>query len=124
MAIQDLQLELFTTATTRSGRSMTVCLKGNADLKSLDSLKGFVDAANEEALQLGIQEVVIDMNDLYFMNSSCLSLLMRWVVSLRSRDEAQLPIYKIRFRANPNIRWQRRSLQAICAVASDYASLE
>jgi len=48
------------------------------------------------------------------MNSSCLSLLVRLVSSVAQRNP--LP-YKFRFLSHAGLRWQRRSLTALAALA-------
>ena len=56
------------------------------------------------------------------MNSSCLSLLLRFIngiVALRASEQ-----YRVRFKSNANLRWQKRSLAALHAYAQELVVVE
>ncbi len=69
-----------------------------------------------------MREVVFDWKDLYFMNSSCLSLLLRFMN--RALELAELQRYKLKFLSNPNLKWQAKSLQALHAYAKELIVVE
>ncbi len=59
---------------------------------------------------------------LEFMNSSCMKTFVTWI-GLDQGLEADKQ-YKIRFRSNPEIHWQRRSLHALSRFAADLVTVE
>jgi anti-anti-sigma factor len=115
IAVKDVTFEHFGTQTAHAqkGKAIVVKLHGNADTQVRAALAGLLDQIDAEAKRLSVQETVIDARDLYFMSSSCLSLLVRWITTVAERGTKG---YKIRFVANPNLRWQKRSLSALAAM--------
>ena len=87
-----------------------------------ERLKGFLDALGIAAKSARPKEVVFEFEELYFMNSSCLSLILRFLNGVLELPAAQQ--YKARFRSNSNLRWQKKSLQAIQAYAKELVILE
>jgi hypothetical protein len=119
--LTDIQEPTFSTQTHRNGDAIVVAMKGNADTIVGDRLKVFLDDLHRAAGAWSIREAVFELHDLYFMNSSCLSLFLRLInVVLESR----LHKYTLRFRSNPNLRWQQKSLQAIVSYAGEIVSVE
>ena len=53
------------------GPALHVTLVGNDDLTVKSELDRFMTAVHEEARRLGAKEVVVDLKELEFMNSSC-----------------------------------------------------
>ncbi len=87
-----------------------------------ESLKRLLDAIGMAARTQCASEAIFELGELYFMNSSCLSLLLRFINgALGSRPSEQ---YKIRFRSNPNLRWQRKSLDALRAYSHEIVVVE
>lgn len=110
-------------AKCESGPSpVVVRLTGNADMVVHDRLKVFLDGVHATARSSPRSEVLFDLTELYFMNSSCLSLFVRFinaVVELPASDRI-----RVRFRSNPNLRWQAKSLAALRGFAEDVVSVE
>src|SRR5580693_5051154 len=109
--ITDIKEPTFTTESHRDADTIVVTMSGNADTVVADRLKIFLDELHSSAGVYGIKEAVFVLQELYFMNSSCLSLFLRLInVMLESRAQHK---YVLRFRSNPKLRWQKKSLQAI-----------
>jgi hypothetical protein len=97
-------------------------MKGNADAEAEPGLDTLLEQVDEEARRGRIARVVVDIRDLYFMNSSCISLLVRWIDTLsRGPREGR---YGIRFIANPNLRWQKRTLSALGAMGQEVVTID
>jgi hypothetical protein len=99
-----------------------VWMKGNADMAVHERVKDFLAHVARTARSSGAQETVFEMAELYFMNSSCQSLLLRFingVVALRASDR-----YRVRFRSNPHLRWQKKSLAALHSFAPEIVIVE
>jgi len=121
-SINDIKVPTFSTRSQRDVETITVAFTGNADMAVHEQLKVFFDELHVLAEVSRVREAVFDLEELYFMNSSCLSLLLRLINSIK---ESRRPHhYKLRFRSNPNLRWQKRSLEAIRSFAADVVAVE
>jgi hypothetical protein len=117
-----IKAESFSAHYDVAGAQVVVWMRGNADMAVHERVKAFLDALDQAVRAAGAKEAVFELGELYFMNSSCLSLLLRFingVVGLRSAEQ-----YKIRFKSNKNLRWQRKSLAALRAYAQELVVVE
>jgi hypothetical protein len=101
--------------------TLTVILAGNADLNVKADLDRFVAAVHSEAQRSRAKEVLVDLKELEFMNSSCLKSFVWWIT--RVQELATPYQYKITFVSSPSMYWQRRSLSALAGLASDLVSI-
>ena len=102
--------------------SLVVLLRGNADMSVHDTFKSFLDEVQQAARKAKATEAVFDVGELYFMSSSCLSLVLRFlnaIVELRPSER-----FTVRFRSNHNLRWQAKSLAALQSYAPDIVVIE
>jgi anti-anti-sigma factor len=120
-SIRDIKIQTFSTQSEQRGDALVVSLSGNADMAVHDQLKSFLDDLHRTAGALSIEETVFELQELYFMNSSCLSLLLRLVNSVLQSKQHK---YTLRFRSNPNLRWQKKSLEAIRSYAREVVVVE
>ena len=121
-SINEIKVDTFAAHWERQGAAIIVWMKGNADMAVHERLKTFLDAVDLSVKSSQAKEAVFELEDLYFMNSSCLSLLLRFIngiLGLRASER-----YKVRFRSNPNLRWQKKSLAALKAYAQDLVSID
>ena len=119
--IADVACDSFTTVSKFDGRRLTVRMRGNADIDALPLLKPFIAALDTEAVQVRAQIVELDLDELYFMNSSCLSILSTWIRKLSTSTGG--PTYRIEFRANEKLRWQKRSLHVLCCFGQNLVTI-
>jgi hypothetical protein len=105
-----------------SAEGIAVKLTGNADHGALPELEAFVPRIHTEARHMGAKEVVVDMTDLEFMNSSCFRTFVNWVGWIRKLDESEQ--YGLRFVARPDRHWQRPSLQALSCFATNIVKVD
>lgn len=95
---------------------------GTADVEGKPYLDEVVKKLHEEALRLAVTKVEIDLRELEFMNSSSFKVFVSWLAALQ--ELATDKQYRIHFRSNPNLHWQRRSLAALSCFAVDLVSIE
>jgi hypothetical protein len=117
-----VKTQWFAAQTERRDHNLFVSMSGNADMDVHERLKNFLRELHALAKAMRTAEVVFQFQELYFMNSSCMSLLLRFIndiVSSRSTEQ-----YKVRFRSNPEQRWQRKSFDAMQAYAPDLVIVE
>jgi hypothetical protein len=86
-------------------------VSGNGDMETPASLAGYLRALHTEAVRLSAGQIVVECEDLYFMSSACVKCLVTWLDGIQKLEDARR--YAVRFRANPNLHWQRRSFEAL-----------
>lgn len=92
-------------------KSIYLRLSGNADMEMVPVLGPYVQRLHNEILRVGAREVMVDLRELYFMNSSCFKALLMWIASIKKLipDDA----YNVQFLTNPKQTWQKRNLRAM-----------
>lgn len=106
---------------TREDSGLVAKLSGTADLRVTDSVEAILTRVHQQALELGIPEVQMDLRELEFMNSSCFKSFVSWISEVSDLTAGQ---YRIRFLSNPSILWQRRSLHALSCFAAELVTIE
>lgn len=104
------------------GPILIVRMTGSAETPAAAELGRFVERVHAEVLRRGVPEVVVDLRDLEFMNSSCLKALVSWLAKLQDLESNRQ--YRIRFQSDPQKHWQRRSLNALACFAVDLVRVE
>ena len=121
MSIRPIDDQEFRAQASGGGPDLHVTLVGNADLTVKAELYRFMTAVHEEARRTGAKEVVVDLKELEFINSSCLKSLVWWISSVNELTADRQ--YRITFLTSPAMYWQRRSLSALAGLASDLVSI-
>jgi hypothetical protein len=112
--------DTFQAIATLGDARLTITFTGSGDMNAIELLAGYLKQVHQEALQLAVQEVRCDFRQLGFMNSSCFKSFVVWIDSVKN---APLP-YKIGFLTDPNVHWQRRSLEALRRLAVNIVAIE
>ena len=73
-----------------------------------------------EAMGLGLGEVVIELSDLDFINSSCLKAMVAWIYKVDTQGRP----YKIRLLRDADLHWQRTSLATLQRLAPEVVVIE
>jgi hypothetical protein len=113
--------ELHASARTADNR-MTLSLTGTADTGAEAALNELLGRLHGELQRSGVRDVLVDLYDLEFMNSSCFKGFVAWIAAVRGLPEDRR--YAIRFRPNAALHWQRRSLDAIRHFGGDVIRVE
>jgi hypothetical protein len=125
--MSDLQLQKvgdkeFSIAPSLAGDKITLVLAGTADVRALGHLETLAPKLHDEVVRLGVRVVDVDVTALEFMNSSCMKTFVTWIGLDQGLDTDKQ--YKIHFKSNPDIHWQRRSLHALSRFAADLVTVE
>jgi hypothetical protein len=107
--------EDFAGTATHDGTAITARLSGNADYAALDAIDTLLGRTHAEAKRLAVAEVIIDLVQLEFMNSSCFKCFVSWINDIQELPDAAQ--YKVRFISNPTMHWQKRSLHSLRCFA-------
>jgi hypothetical protein len=104
------------------GEEILVRFLGTADMEATSALEHFLKRLHGEVSRSRVRLVVFDVSELGFMNSSCFKCFVSWI-DLVTKVSAEAR-YEVHFRSNPQLQWQRRSLEALHRFAPDVVSLE
>jgi len=99
---------------------LTVSFSGTGDVAAVELLGGYLKRLHIEAQRLGVSEVRCDFRKLTFMNSSCFKAFVVWIDTVKTSDHG----YAIRFLTDPDMHWQRRSLEALRRLATSVVTIE
>lgn len=113
MSLQDVHGEVFNTQSELVAQRLRVKLTGCLDMETAPALERFLGALTRALSTDGVREIEFDTEGLYLMSSSSISHMATWVKRLKSVS----PSCRIRFKTNPNLAWQRRTLDSIRRVA-------
>jgi len=111
----------FSATATHDGAAITAVMKGNADYAALDGVEKVLTRTHVEAKRLGVSEVIVDMRELEFMNSSCFKCFVSWITDIH--ELAEPTQYKVRFLSNPQLHWQKRSLHSLRCFAVELITI-
>ncbi len=97
-------------------------MSGSADMDSVELLVAHLAALHREIQRLKAGEVVVDFRHLEFMSSSSLKAFVEWIANVQELEPPDR--YRIRFRSNPTLRWQKRSLHSLQCFAADLITVQ
>jgi hypothetical protein len=102
--------------------TLTLALGGTADLSGEPLLAQLLERAHNYATALRAKAVRIDLTALKFMSSACFKDFVSWLAKVTALPAPAR--YRMIFKSNPTIRWQRGSLNALSCFAVDLVVLE
>ena len=99
---------------------LTVAFTCTGDVAAIELLADYLKRLHVEAERLLVIEVTCDFRQLSFMNSSCFKAFVVWIDTVKNAARS----YRIRFLTDPEMHWQRRSLEALRRLAIQIVTLE
>src|SRR5436190_23738410 len=118
--VVDVQGEIFSTRSELVAQRLCVRLTGCLDMETAPSLERFLGALTRLLTGDGVREIEFDTEGLYLMSSSSISHVAAWVKRLKSVS----PGSRIKFKTNPNLAWQRRTLDSVRRVAESMVEVD
>jgi anti-anti-sigma factor len=112
----------FAAQASANKHAMLVSLTGTADVTVRTQLDRFLREVHKEAQRRLPEEVMVDVRQLEFMNSSCLKCFVWWISTVNEQPGDGR--YRIVFVSSPSVYWQRRSLNALACLANDIVSIQ
>jgi hypothetical protein len=112
----------FSVSVSREGDALVARFEGDADLRARAALEDFMTELHRRTLADKAPRVIMDLHKLEFMNSSCFKSWVTWLG--RIQDLLPDQQYRVHFRSNPEMLWQRRSLHALRCLALDLVTIE
>jgi hypothetical protein len=117
-----IETESFTARYERKNGMVFVRMTGTADMDVQERMQTFLDEVHQATTAARATEGVFEMSELCFMNSSCLSLLLRFITTVMELPPDRR--YRVRFRPNANMRWQTKSFAALKSYGEDLVIVE
>jgi hypothetical protein len=102
-----------------SNQQLRVVLTGCLDMETAPDLERFLADATRLLTSEGVRDVEFEIAGLYLMSSSSISITAAWIKRLKG----VAPSCRIKFKTNPNLAWQRRTLESIRRVAENMVSV-
>lgn len=118
--VLDVEGEIFRTRSALSGQRLNVKLTGCLDMETAPALERFLGAISDAVASDAVREIQFDTEGLYLMSSSSISHVATWVKRLKGKAGH----CRVKFKTNPNLAWQRRTLDSIRRVAEGIVSVE
>jgi hypothetical protein len=122
LELNPVVLDGFSIKPALAGSTIAVDLTGTGDMHAMSPLGSALKRLHAEAARLGVKAVIVNLRDLYFLNSSCLKQMVTWVKQVR--ETPAMKRYEIRFVTNTNLHWQRRTLDALVALGDGVVTLQ
>lgn len=122
LALRAIAVDGFSASAGLDGQAIRLALDGTADVRAVNGLESLFEALHAEALRLKVHEVVVDLRQVEFMNSSCFKRLVSWLACIQDLPSERQ--YRIRILSDPLRHWQRRSLGALRCFAVDLVRVE
>ncbi|MEO8703968.1 MAG: hypothetical protein ABI867_28215 [Kofleriaceae bacterium] len=104
------------------GEVSVLRLLGSANTAATAAFGDLLETLHRELLAQKIREIVVDMRGLDLMCAPCFKQLVAWLERLQSLPGSER--YRIRFRSNPTIAWQKHSLHALSCFDTDLIGIE
>lgn len=102
--------------------SLRMALTGTADLTVQQQLGPFLEAVHSCATNHLASSVLVDLNGLGFINSSCLKAMVSWIFKVRTEGKERQ--YQIVFLTDPKAQWQQRSFHALSCMCAELVSIQ
>ena len=119
LALGDVRGEVFSTRSELSSQRLRVVLTGCLDMETAPDLERFLANATRLLTNEGVRDVEFEIAGLYLMSSSSISITAAWIKRLKG----VAPSCRVKFKTNPNLAWQRRTLESIRRVAESMVSV-
>ncbi len=101
---------------------LRVTLSGTVDMRDPGAVfNAFWKDVDAVSVEKGLGWVEVDLRSVGFMNSSGILTLVRWVLRLIAGAET-VP-YKVLFRYDPNVTWQRTNVPVLARLAPETVTL-
>lgn len=110
----------FSCAPLLDAGKLSVTFVGTGDVAAIEILAAYLKQVHAEAERLSLSEVTCDFRKLVFMNSSCFKAFVVWIDTVKNAAR----VYRIRFLTDPEMHWQRRSLEALRRLATSVVTVE
>jgi len=115
-ALENIEIPQLDSVEIHIGTPAQITMRGTIAMPDPGpSLGGFFRAMHAAAVADTLKEVIVDVRQLTFVNSSAIRLFVDWATWVRSMGDSDR--YMIRFRTDRRITWQRTSFTVLQSLA-------
>jgi hypothetical protein len=93
---------------------------GTGEAEGAAVLDRYLGLVHQLAVSRELREVTIELEELEFINSSCLKAMVAWIYKVDTEGRP----YKIRLLRDSSLHWQRTSIATLQRLAPDVVSVE
>jgi len=120
IGVDDIVGDVFSTSSTQQGDRVVVQLVGCLDMETAPFLKRYLSQLGPSAESGALLEFEFNIEQLYLLSSSAISCLASWLKGLKAIEQVR----RVRFVTNPNLGWQRRSLDPLRRLADKIVTVD
>ena len=95
---------------------------GVAELPAVTPLASLLKSLHSAAIESHVKHVVADFRALEFMNSACFKNVVTWITDIQ--DQPSDRQYRLVILSNEALMWQRRSMHALKAFATELIDVD
>lgn len=103
-----------------AGKPGRVRLAGTGEAEGAAVLGRFLGLLHDQALSQELREVTLELEELEFINSSCLKAMVAWIYKVDTEGRP----YTIRLVRDASMHWQKTSLATLQRLAPDVVVIE
>ena len=115
LTLAPIKLASFSIEMAATSTVVAVTVTGDADMDVVERLGHYLTGLHQEVSRLRLTEVLVDVQRLRFINSSCLRHFGIWLARLAKAGEGER--YRVTMSLNPAVAWQKRSFEPLQYVA-------
>ena len=86
-----------------------------------ESLEPYFNRIHANALKNQIKQVIIDLTNLNYINSSGITIFVKWIINLQHLPDDKK--YTLKFICNPDHKWQKQSISMLAKTAPTIISI-
>lgn len=120
LSVPEVVAKGFTLSCVQDSSTPRLRFTGNCDYEAVAPLGAFLKEVNEVMLASDHASVSIDLEELSFMNSSCLKAMVSWIYGVNETGQK----YTIRLLTNPRLHWQKRTMRTLQRLAPQVVEIE
>lgn len=100
----------------------SIIISGNIEYTDPSTnLEPFFEKIHQSALKNNLKLINIDLTDLNYINSSGITIFVKWIINLQQLPESQK--YSLKFICNPEHKWQQQSITMLAKTAPRIISI-
>lgn len=85
------------------------------------NLDPYFNKIHESALKNKTEQLIIDLTNLNYINSSGITIFVKWIINLQQLPDNEK--YSMQFICNPDQKWQKQSITMLAKTAPKIISI-
>ena len=119
LSVKKVALQSFGIDVSETPTGVSLKLSGTGDMVAVEPLRLCLHQVRAEMIRLILHHLEIDISTLYFLNSSCIKGLVRFLYILQTDG----PKISVEFSVDNNLSWQTRALSPLQRMAPELVKI-